>query len=367
MKLPSEPSIRPDAHRRTGASALKSSIWILGLVMASFLPLACGNDGGTAAENQDPESELPLVGLALGDRGIGDLGFNDMQYNGLIEISRNFPVRINYGIPESWQGPAVQAVIQDLLDQGAELIFTGANTIADAIAEIARANPETTFIVLDYDQFIAENVVSVAFVQEEVAFLAGYLAASMTRTGRIGFIGGVDIPPVELFEAGFANGAAFADPEVTIVREYLSSEPDFSGFNAPGKAREIALSWYADDSIDIIFAAAGGSGLGAIDALKSSGDNYFIGVDANQDYLAEGKILTSAMKNLDQAMLSLMERYQSGLLETGGVVRLGLENRGVGLSDFPYTRNVIGQELIEEISEIEQRIIDGEINVLETP
>jgi basic membrane protein A len=290
-----------------------------------------------------------------------------MQYNGLIEISRNFPVRINYGIPESWQGPAVQAVIQDLLDQGAELIFTGANTIADAIAEIARANPETTFIVLDYDQFIAENVVSVAFVQEEVAFLAGYLAASMTRTGRIGFIGGVDIPPVELFEAGFANGAAFADPEVTIVREYLSSEPDFSGFNAPGKAREIALSWYADDSIDIIFAAAGGSGLGAIDALKSSGGNYFIGVDANQDYLAEGKILTSAMKNLDQAMLSLMERYQSGLLETGGVVRLGLENRGVGLSDFPYTRNVIGQELIEEISEIEQRIIDGEINVLETP
>jgi basic membrane protein A len=367
MKFSKECCNYPARKRRSRGSSRNKSQSILLVILAALLLYSCGEGDSGVEENQKGESELPMVGLALGDRGIGDLGFNDMQYNGLIQISRNYPVRINYGIPESWQGPAVQAVIDDLIRQGAELIFTGANAIADSVAEIARSNLEITFIVLDYDQYIAENVVSVAFVQEEAAFLAGYLAASITETGRIGFIGGVDIPPVELFEIGFTNGAAYADSGVTVLSEYLSSQPDFSGFNSPGNAREMAIDWYSVENLDVIFAAAGGSGLGAIDAVKTIPDVYFIGVDANQDYLAEGKILTSVMKNLDQAMLNLMERYQKGLLDPGTVLRLGLENGGVSLSDFQFTRERIGEDLINELAAIEGAIVAGEIDVLESP
>ncbi len=340
--------------------AALASLFLLVIVSCS-----AGDEEATAPREESPETVI--VGLALGDRGIGDLGFNDMQYNGLVEISRRYPVEISYGIPDSWQGAAVQSVLEDLVSQGANPIFTGANAIGDSIREFALSHPDITFIVLDFDQPLAGNVISVQFVQEEAAFLAGYLASRMTDRGAIGFIGGVDIPPVELFESGFINGVLFGDSTVEIRREYLSLQPDFSGFDSPREARDLAVEWLSNGGVDIIFAAAGGSGLGIIEAIRAGTQGYFIGVDADQDYLAEGKILTSVMKRLDQAMIFLMGEHIEGRLEGGRVLKLGLAEGGVSLSDFTFTRQLIGESLITEIRELEGRIIDGEINVLERP
>ncbi len=181
-----------------------------------------------------------------------------------------------------------------------------------------------------------------------------------TRTGHIGFIGAIDIPVVRAFEVGFREGIEHVSPETPVTTNYISSLPDYSGFNDPQNAFALAKKQY-NDGVDVIFAVAGMSGNGVIRAANVSG-KFVIGVDSDQDHMAKGSILTSVMKRLDIAVFLEVTNILTHNF-TPGTTWYGLQNNGVSLTTMKYTRDIIPIKTRNTLKSIEKLIISGTINV----
>jgi basic membrane protein A len=198
-----------------------------------------------------------------------------------------------------------------------------------------------------------KNVTSATFREQDGSFLAGALAAMVSKTRTIGFLGGIDVPLLRKFEAGFTAGARQIDPRVAVQVKYVGS------FEDPASGKELAGVMY-DGGADIIYVAAGKSGVGAISETRSRSNVYAIGVDSNEDGLAPGKVLTSMLKHVDVAVFTIAKDALDGTLPKGPL-ELGLKDGGVGLTDFRYTKNIIGAANIARLAVIRQAIIDGKI------
>jgi basic membrane protein A len=282
--------------------------------------------------------------------GLGDRSFNDGAYHGLLLAKQ--ALHADIAVLQSRSAADYQPNLTVLANKEYDEIFAIGFLMARDVDEVASRFPMRNFAIVDavVDQ---PNVASVTFREQEGSFLAGAAAAMATETKTIGFIGGIDIPLLRKFEAGYAAGARQIDPAVRVLVKYVGS------FDDAAAGKEIA-GVLLDQRADVIYIAAGKAGLGGIEAVKDRPGAYAIGVDVDQDGLVPGKILTSMIKRVDVAVLALSREAAAGTTPHGHT-ELGLKDGAIGLSAFTYTRNVLTPAQFRELDRLRAAVIDGSI------
>lgn len=256
-------------------------------------------------------------------------------------------------------GEDVTARIKMAADNGANPIIAVGFQNVMPVLTLAERYPNTHFTVIDgLVPPLFPNVQSVIFKDHEGAFLVGIIAAATSKTKHIGFIGGMDIPIIRNFALGFVQGARYADPQTKVDIEMIGTTT--KAWSNPGKARDIALTQYTT-GVDVIFAAAGGSSIGALSAAKET-DNFAIGVDINQNSLYPGNVLTSLIKRVDVAVYDALKTSKDSKWSPG-IKYLGLKEGALDYAVDEYNRHLISEEMIDKVTTAKERIINGLITV----
>jgi len=231
---------------------------------------------------------------------------------------------------------------------------------------VARDYPNIRFAIVDGASNLP-NVASLVFKEQEGSYLVGMLAAKSSKTGTIGFIGGMDIGLIHRFKGGYEEGARAVNPNIRLIPNYVGVTD--AAWNNPGKGKEIALAQISKGA-DVIFTAAGNSGLGAFDAVEQAGKqdgratHFVIGVDANQNMVKPGFVLTSMVKRVDNAVYSIVHDVVNGQFKTGFHV-YGLQEDGVGYAMDENNEPLITPEMIQQVEEAKKKIISGQIKVVD--
>jgi basic membrane protein A len=338
------------------------------LVLASSLALAAcasdedGGDGGSGSEGTAAAEELK-VGLAYDTGGRGDRSFNDSAFAGMEAALEEHGGDFSELSPNSDASNRADLLTQ-LADEGYNPVIAVGFAYGDVIGDVAEQYPDTTFAIIDSSvaEIGADNLTGLLFAEEQGSFLAGVAAALKTTSNHIGFVGGVETPLIEKFEAGYFAGAQAVKPDIQIDSSYLTPAGDFSGFNDPAKG-QIAAQGMFDAGADIVYHAAGGSGLGVFQAAAAS-NKRAIGVDSDQyntvdDPALQAVIMTSMLKRVDNAVEAFIGEFVDGSLEGGTDVVNDLSTDGVGLS----TSGGFIDDIQDQIDDYRQQIIDGEIEV----
>jgi basic membrane protein A len=333
---------------------------------------ACGGDddddaGGEPAEDGGGSAEGDLYGLVYDVGGRGDLSFNDAAARGFDQAQQEFGFEARELEPAAG-GENRAELLNTLSEQNPAIVFAIGFAFADAVTAAAADFPDVHYGIVDA-VVEAPNVASLVFAEEEGSFLVCAAAALTSQTGKIGFIGGVETELIKKFEAGCVAGAKQVKPDIQVDVKYISPAGDFSGFNDPAKAKEIATSMY-DGGADVVYHAAGGSGTGLFEAAAATGrqgEIWAIGVDSDQYLTApeaqQPYILTSMIKRVDVAVYETAKAEAEGNFE-GGVQTFDLARDGVGYST---SGDFLSQEVIDQLEDLKQQIIDGEIEVPTTP
>lgn len=301
------------------------------------------------------------VGFLVPVSGLGDQSFNDMTYAGLIQARARHDFKLIREQSEDFTEKARVLAMDRLIDREADIIVANGWEYRDVVADYSQRYPERTFIIHDFALEGLPNVISTIFGQHEGSFLAGALAGWMSKSKKVGFIGGMDMPVIRSFQVGYRAGAEYATADIQISEMFLSTaETSDSGFNNPRLGFKTANKMY-NDGIDIIFGAAGLSGNGIIQAARQQ-QRFVIGVDADQDHMAKGFVLTSVIKRLDMATITILDLIFNGK-QIQGVYSFGLKEAGVSLSPMTYTRHLIPADIQKKIISLQQKIIDGGIKV----
>lgn len=300
------------------------------------------------------------VGFLLPASGLGDQSFNDMSYAGIVKARNDFGFAlIIEQCEEGIKSPRIP--MEKLIVEGADIIIANGTEFASTVKEYGRKYPQKVFVLNDEAVFGFDNIVSTVFSQHEGAFLAGALAAMVTKSNHVGFVGGMDIPVIRAFWVGFKEGVEFIDKDTTITAHYLAGDSDSgSGFNNPGLGYKIALKLY-NNEVDVIFSVAGLSGNGIIRAAAER-KRYVIGVDADQDHMAKGYVLTSVMKRLDRAVYAVLKDIISEK-KVAGVQSFDLENEGVSLTEMLFSKDVVTDSIREQLTKVRDKIVNKEIEV----
>jgi basic membrane protein A len=305
------------------------------------------------------------IGLAYDIGGRGDQSFNDAAYAGFQQADKEFKMGGRDVQPSDGEGEA------DKVQRLTELAKAGYNPVigvgyiyAPAVKEVAEKFPKTTFGIIDDEQTKAANVADMVFSEEQASYLAGVAAAKTSKAKHVGFIGGVDIPLIHKFGAGFIQGVKSVDPSIKIESQYLTETPAEGGFSSPDKGKE-AASGQIEKGADVIYHAAGLSGQGVISEAAAN-KVWAIGVDSdqyNQDALKAYKdyILGSALKNVGGAVYELAKSVHEGKPLTG-VVRGDLKSGGVGFADSNPKYKAM-TEVVAAVDKAKQDIIDGKVTV----
>jgi len=305
-----------------------------------------------------PPGAKQKVGLVLSVAGKGDKSFNDGALAGLTRAVQELGVDSKYVEPK--QLSESEEALRRLAQDGYNPVIAIGTFMKDPLAKVAKEFPKTDFALIDEEMGAYDNVESFTFRSQEAAYLAGVLAADLTKSGRIGFIGGMDIPQVRQFEVGFREGAKAQRTGIIMESAYIGSDP--AAFNDPTKAHELALAQY-QKGVDIIFQASGASYKGVFNAAVETG-NFAVGVDSNQDSLAPGAVITSVLKRVDIAVYTVIDEVAKGQFK-GGHRSLGLKEDGVGLTDmsvFGRIRPFPG-EYLKDVDRARRLITSGEIQV----
>lgn len=328
---------------------------------ASDEPAAGGNGGSGGGESG------PKIGLAYDTGGRGDKSFNDSAYAGVEAAIESNGGTVQELSPNSDASNRADLLTQ-LADGGYNPIIAVGFNYGDVIGDVAKQYPDTQFAIVDSSgvDIGADNVTGLLFAANQGSFLGGVAAATKSETNNVGFVGGVQSPLIESFEAGFVAGAKAVKPDITVQTQYISPAGDFSGFNDPARGQIVAQGMY-DAGADIVYAAAGGSGIGVFQAAAASGKRA-IGVDSDQyetvgDPALQAVIMTSVLKRVDNAVEAYIGTFVDGSVQGGQDVTNDLSTEGVGLS---YSGGFI-DDIKSTIEEYTQKITSGEITVPETP
>lgn len=295
------------------------------------------------------------VGLILAMGGLGDKSFNDSAYAGLLKAQKDFNVEVKYVEPNSWMEDAY--FLEEYSQNGFDLIIATSYTAQDAMEDISSKFPNTKYAIVDTRAKEGENIASLVFDESEGSFLVGAIAAKMSKTGKVGFIGALDIPLINRFKSGYEQGAKYVNPNISVITTYVGGDAPFSD---PLKGKEHAYS-LANQGVDVIYHASGNTGIGILEGVKEKGI-YGIGVDCDQDDIVKGQVLTSMLKNVNNAIYKVIEDTVNGEFK-GQVYNFGLKENGVGTTDFKYTRQIIGSENINFVENLKADIISGKIKV----
>lgn len=303
-------------------------------------------------------AEKPIVGFVTGAAGLGDESFSDMTYRGLRRAQREHGFDLMIAEPDA-PGMVSNHTVEELVRKCDVIVLLGAqyNPLTHILAPVY---PDKRFILIEGDMFGSPNVASLGFSQHEGSFLAGALAAMVSQTGHVGYIGGTDIPPVRSFLVGYREGVQAVTPEIEVTGVFIGGPGDFSGFEKPKEGLAIATRLY-NSGVDVIFQVAGMAGNGVIEAARREG-KFVIGVDSNQDAMAVGNVLTSMMKRFDEAVYTEIVQLLSGRFVPGKKT-YGLRENGVSLTDMRYTRDVVSENMMARLEDFKKRIVNGTIVV----
>lgn len=306
-----------------------------------------------AMSNVSAADFQPILLYDIG--GKFDKSFNEAAHNGAEQFSKEFGDSYRDFEPNS--ETQYEQALKRFARRKAELIVAVGVGYSVGVRNVAKKYPDIRFTVIDA-VIDLPNVQSITFKENEGSFLIGMIAAMTTKTNKIGFIGGMDIPLIRRFEHGYRQGADYVRNDLAFTENYVGTTP--SAWNDPIKASEMARSQYAR-GVDIIFAAAGPSGLGVIQAAKDNG-TYAIGVDSNQNHVAPGSVLTSMLKRVDRVVYQAMKSAKEGTWQAGHQV-MGLADGGVDYALDDHNKMLISSEMRTKLDEARSKIIAGEIIV----
>ena len=289
------------------------------------------------------------IGIVLSTGGLNDGSFNDAAYEGVM-LLRKEGALVEVVDPGSISGiePALRYFCKRKLDMVCAVgLFAN-----EAVRHVSNEFPETKIVLID-SVVSAPNVLSILFDEEQGSFFAGAFAALVSKKGCVGFLGGMESPVIASFEKGFKNGAVFVNPNIKFASRYLGNSPD--AFDMVDKAEKVGAE-INQEGADIIYHAAGKSGLGLIAAARR-GDFYVIGVDSDQSKAAPGKVAASVVKRIDIALVKAVEVLKKGSFN-GGVWTLGLQDHGIELAYSRFNRDLITHEISLKLDEIEDFLIN---------
>ncbi|CCQ98102.1 CD4+ T-cell-stimulating antigen [[Clostridium] ultunense Esp] len=344
-----------------------SALGILALV-ATLILAACGTSGNQgnqgasdqgqqgATNDQKPAEQKKTfkVGMVTDVGGVNDNSFNQSAWEGLQQFAKDTGAEVKYA--QSTSDTDYIPNLNDFVKNGYDLTWGIGYLMADHVKQVAEQNPNAKLAIIDGVVEGPQNVESVTFSENEGSFLVGVVAGLMTKTNKIGFVGGMEIPVIKRFEAGFKAGVAAVNPKAEVIINYTGA------FDKPDEGKAAAASIY-DAGADIIFHASGKTGDGvfgeANDRLKNGKQVWVIGVDRDQRDLGPDITLTSMMKRVDVAVQTISKATMDGNFK-GGVTTLGLKDNAVGLpADNPH----VPKEVLDKVAEYQQKIIKGEITV----
>jgi basic membrane protein A and related proteins len=345
------------------------------LLAGSIALAACASDdsgsGGGSGSKGGGGDDLK-IGLAFDTGGRGDKSFNDSAYAGVEAYTK-----ANGGTMKDLSPNADASNRADLLTQLAEAGYNPVVAVGfaygDVIGDVAKQNPDTQFAIVDSSALGSDgkplgkgNITGLQFASNEGSFLGGVAAALKTTTNHIGFVGGVQNPLIQTFEAGYVAGAKTVKPDITVDVAYLSPNGDFTGFSDPAKGQIAAQGMY-DKGADIVYAAAGGSGIGVFQAAKAA-NKRAIGVDSDQyntveDPSLQPVIMTSVLKRVDNAVEKFIGDYKAGDVKGGTDITYDLKSQAVGLS----TTGGFIDDIKSQIDDYTSKITSGSIKVPTTP
>jgi basic membrane protein A len=344
-----------------------SRITVAGVATATLAVAlsACGGTSSDATSSSSSGGKTKGLALAYDVGGKGDQSFNDAATVGMTKADKEFGYTSQAVEPTDGESDADKVQrLEQLAKQGFNPVIGVGFAYAPAVKEVAAKYPKITFGIIDDEQDKAANVADLVFHEEQASYLAGVAAAKTTKSNTVGFIGGVDVPLIHKFEAGFKQGVTDTKKGVKVKSQYLTETAAEGGFSSPDKGASAAQG-QIDAGADVVYAAAGLSGQGVIQTAAKD-KVWAIGVDSDQykqDALAKYKdaILTSAMKDVAGAVYNLAKSVHDGKPETG-VVRASLSTGGVSLADSnPVFKN--NADLQAALKKAEAGIKDGSITV----
>lgn len=331
------------------------------IVLIGVLALAAAgcNRAGYAA---DDKSKVH-VGIVFDTGGKDDRSFNAAAWEGVKRAAGDFPIvlrDVEPGDPTSIE-PAMRA----FAERGYDLIIGVGFNETPQIEAVAKDYPHLNFAIVDGVSQLP-NVASLIFKEHEGSYLVGMIAAITSRSGTIGFVGGMDIPLIHKFETGYEEGAKSVNPKIRVIPNFVGVTD--TAWNDPVKGKELAQT-QIEKGADVIFAAAGNSGLGTFDAVEAYGrdseghaQKFVIGVDSDQNWMKPGFVLTSMVKRVDNAVYQIV-RDRVANRPVGGIHVYGLDNEGIGYAVDQYNKDLISPATIEAVEAAKDKIIKGQIKV----
>jgi basic membrane protein A len=352
---------------------MRKLLLTVGALLALHIALLFVRPSGATVAPTGPGLD---VGIVFDVGGRGDKSFNDGAYLGAERAERELGARVRF--IEPGEGSDREAGLRLLAAEGLDIVIGVGFIFTDDLTALAQEYPTVRFAGVDYavatdstgqPVLPPRNLAALKFREEEGSFLVGALAALVSRetrigdrayrpTERVGFIGGMDIPLIHKFEAGYRAGVKHVCPECTIVAQYAGVTPE--AFRNPGRGKEIALSQY-QSGVNVIFHASGSTGLGVFEAARATG-KLAIGVDADQFPEAPGFVLTSMVKGVDAAVYDAIASAKNGTF-TGGIRQFGLKENGVGYVYDENNRALVSDAVRARVEQLRQEIVAGRITV----
>ena len=348
-------------------------IYLLGLLLLLCLFALFASGCNQESYGADDKSKIH-VGIVFDIGGKDDRSFNAAAWAGAkCSETGNWPDGTSCGKPplgivlrdiEPGNPTSIEPAMRAFAERGYDLIIGIGFAQTPIIELVAKDYPNIRFAVVDGVSDLP-NVASLVFKEHEGSYLVGMLAAKTSKTGTIGFLGGMDIGLIHRFKEGYEEGARAVNPNIRVIPNYVGVTD--AAWNNPGKGKEIALAQISKGA-DVIFTAAGNSGLGAFDAVEQQGKqngqatHFVIGVDSNQNMVKPGFVLTSMVKRVDNAVYDIIKDVVNGQFQAGFHV-YGLEKDGIAYAMDENNKSLISEEAIKLAEEARQKIIKGEIKV----
>ncbi len=295
----------------------------------------------------------PAVIFDMG--GKFDKSFNEAAYNGAERFKEE--TGVEYLEFEVTQEAQREQAMRRMVRNGATIVVVVGFQNATPLETVAPDNPDVEFTIIDA-VVKQPNVQSVTFKEHEGSFLVGMAAAMASETGKVGFVGGMDIPLIRNFAHGYEQGVHYVDPDAEVLVNMTGTTP--AAWNDPGKGGELAIGQF-DQGVDVVYAAAGATGLGVLQAAADRG-MLSIGVDSNQNHLHPGSVLTSMLKRVDVAVYNAFKGAQDGSWEAGAQ-SWGVAEDGVGFALDENNRELVTPEMEAAIEDAKAKILSGEIVV----
>jgi basic membrane protein A len=321
----------------------------LALIVFLFLTVSC------SSRLRKDETGKIKVGIVFDIGGKDDKSFNAAAWEGVKRAAKDLPIVLRDAEPGEPNN--LEPCMRAFAERNFDLIIGIGFAQGPILEQVAKDYPNTKFAIVDAKVDLP-NVASLLFKEHEGSFLVGMIAARTSKTGKVGFVGGMDIPLIRKFAKGYEEGAKYVNPKAEVMQNFVGITD--SAWNNPGKGKELAKAQF-EAGADVIFQAAGNSGLGVFDAAEEM-KRLAIGVDSNQNWVKPGFILTSMVKRVDNSVYSIIQELVAGKFK-GGTHFYGLEDGGISYALDKYNEPLIPKPILTEVDAARDKIIRREITV----